>query len=74
MILIFFTGLVKLIEMPMGSQTNVEQTKINRRSYPYLYPIGDINQGSFHKGFHVCINQGKSFLRSFLTSSELKVN
>jgi hypothetical protein len=32
-----------------------------------------IVQGSFHRGFHVCTNQ-ISFLRSFLTNSELKVN
>jgi hypothetical protein len=30
-------------------------------------------QGSFHRCFHVCIDQ-VSFLRSFLINSELKVN
>jgi hypothetical protein len=40
---------------------------------PYLYPIGDLIQRSFHKGFHVCTDQG-NFLRSFLINSELKVN
>jgi hypothetical protein len=33
---------------------------------PYLYPIGELVQGSFHRGFHTCIDQG-SFLKSFLT-------
>ncbi len=48
-------------------------TQGNGRSYPYLYPIGDLIQGKFHKGFYVCIDQ-KNFLRSFLTNSELKIN
>jgi hypothetical protein len=41
---------------------NVEQTKSNERSYLYLYPIGVLAQGNFHKGFHVCINQKISLL------------
>jgi len=49
-------------------KTRVEQIKGSGRSYPYLYPIGDLTQGSFHKGFHVCIDQGLP------TNSELKVN
>jgi hypothetical protein len=31
----------------------VEQTRGIGKSYPYLYPIGDLPQRSFHKGFHV---------------------
>jgi hypothetical protein len=52
---------------------NVEQTKGNGKSYPYLYPIGDLVQGNFHRDFNVCTNQG-SFLKNFLTNNELKVN
>jgi len=52
---------------------SIEQIESNGRSYPYLYPIGDLAHGGFHKGFHVCTNQG-SFLRNFLTNSELKIN
>jgi len=48
------------------SKTNVEQTKGDEKSYPYLYPIGDLVQGSFHTGFHgsfyVCTNQEASLL------------
>ncbi len=33
--------------------TGVEQTKGNEGSY--LYPFGDLTQGSFQKGFYVCI-------------------
>jgi hypothetical protein len=55
------------------SKTNVKQTKGNERSYPYLYPIGDLGQGSIHRGFHVCIDQG-SFLKNFLNNNELKLN
>jgi hypothetical protein len=39
----------------------VEQIKDNGRFYPYLYPIRDLAQRSFHKsfhrGFHVCTDQ-----------------
>jgi len=35
--------------------TNVEQTKRNERFYFYLYPFGDLFQGSFQGGFYVCI-------------------
>jgi hypothetical protein len=45
-------------------KTNVEQTKGNERSYPYLYPIGDLVQGSFHRGFHVCIDKEVSWKAS----------
>jgi len=34
----------------------VEQTKENEGSYFYLYLFGDLVQGSFQKGFYVCIN------------------
>jgi hypothetical protein len=44
---------------------NVEHIKSNVRSYLYLYPIGEVAQGRFHKRFHVCID---------LTNSELKIN
>jgi hypothetical protein len=27
----------------------LNKLKVNGRSYPYLYPIGDLAQGSFHK-------------------------
>jgi len=50
-------------------QIGVEHTKNNGKSHPYLYPIRDLAQGTFHRGFHVCIDQG-----SFLTNSELKIN
>jgi hypothetical protein len=63
----------KVMTKKIVSKTNVERTKGNGRSYPYLYPIGDLAQGGFQKGFHVCIDQ-KNFLRSFLTNTELKVN
>jgi hypothetical protein len=68
------------------SKTDVEHIKGNGKSYFYLYPIGDIVQGSLHRGFHVCTDQGNfhksfhvctnqgSFLRNFLTNSELGVN
>jgi hypothetical protein len=39
---------------------------------PIYTPFGDLAQGSFHRGFHVCIDQG-IFLKNFLTDSELKV-
>jgi hypothetical protein len=51
----------------------VEQTKSNGRSYAYLYPIGDLVQENFHRGFHVCTNQ-ISFLIIFLNNNELIVN
>jgi hypothetical protein len=35
----------------------VEYTEGNGRFYPYLYPIKDLAQGSFHRGFLVCIDQ-----------------
>jgi hypothetical protein len=54
-------------------RTDVEQIEGNGRSYPYLYPIDDLVQGNFHRGFHVCIDQ-ISFLRTFLTSNELRIN
>jgi hypothetical protein len=34
---------------------NVEKTKGNEGSYFYLYPFGDLAQGSLQGGFHVCI-------------------
>jgi len=46
---------------------------MNGRCYTYLYPNGDVIQRNFHKGFHVCTDQG-SFLRSFLINSELGIN
>jgi hypothetical protein len=47
------------------SKISVEQIESNWRSYPYLYPIGDLAQESFHKSFHVCID---------LINNELGVN
>jgi len=41
---------LKQINVPKAS---VERIKINGRSYPYLYPIEDLVQGNFYKGFHV---------------------
>jgi len=35
---------------------NVEHTKENEGSYLYLYPFGDLAQGSFQGGFYVCID------------------
>jgi hypothetical protein len=43
----------------------VEHTEGIGRLYPYLYAIGDLAQGIFHKSFQMCIYQ-KNFLRSFL--------
>jgi hypothetical protein len=43
-------------------KTGVEQTKGNEKSYPYLYPIGDLIQRSFLKNFVV----QRSLLRNFL--------
>jgi hypothetical protein len=54
-------------------KTGVEQIKGNGRSYAYLYPIGDLVQGSFHKGFHVCIDQGNFFLKISI-NNELRIN
>jgi hypothetical protein len=54
-------------------KTNVEQTKRNKRSYSYLYPIEDLVQGNFQRGFYVCIKL-KNFLGTFLTRSWLLVN
>jgi len=34
---------------------NVEHIKGNEGSYFYLYPFGDLVQGSFQGDFHVCI-------------------
>ncbi len=36
-------------------KTNVEHTKRNEGFYFYLYPFGDLVQGSFQGGFYVCI-------------------
>jgi len=33
----------------------VEHTKENEGSYSYLYPFGDLIQGSFQEGFYMCI-------------------
>jgi len=54
-------------------KTGVEHTKGNEGSYFYLYPFGDLAQGSFQVGFYVYIEQ-ISFLRTFVTKSELCVN
>jgi hypothetical protein len=35
--------------------TKVEQNKGNEGSYFYLYPFGNLAQGSFQRGFNVCI-------------------
>jgi hypothetical protein len=36
-------------------KTNVEHIKGNEGSFFYLYPFGDLTQGSFQGGFYVCI-------------------
>jgi hypothetical protein len=36
-------------------KTNVEQTKKNEGFYFYLYPFGDLVQGSLQEDFYVCI-------------------
>ncbi len=36
-------------------KTNVEKIKGNGGSYFYLYPFGDLVQGTFQGGFYVCI-------------------
>ncbi len=35
------------------SKIGVERIKGNWRSYPYLYPIGDLTQRNFYKCFHM---------------------
>jgi hypothetical protein len=34
---------------------DVEQIEGNDGSYSYLYPFGDLIQGSFQRNFYVCI-------------------
>jgi hypothetical protein len=34
---------------------NVEQNERNEGSYLYSYPLGDLGQGGFQRGFYVCI-------------------
>jgi hypothetical protein len=36
-------------------KTDVEKIKRNEGSYSYLYPFGDLVQGSFQRSFYVCI-------------------
>jgi hypothetical protein len=36
-------------------KTNVEHTKGNEGFYFYLYPFGNLAQGSFQRSFYVCI-------------------
>jgi hypothetical protein len=36
-------------------KTSVKQIEENEKPYFYLYPFGDLAQGSFQGGFHVCI-------------------
>jgi hypothetical protein len=36
-------------------KTGVENPEGNEGSYSYLYPFGDLAQGSFQGGFYVCI-------------------
>jgi hypothetical protein len=36
-------------------KTNVEQIEGNEGSYFYLYPFQNLIQGSFQRGFYVCI-------------------
>jgi len=36
-------------------KTSVEETEGNDGSYSYLYPFGDLAQGSFQGDFYVCI-------------------
>jgi len=54
-------------------KTNVEQTERNEGSYFYIYPFGDLIQGSFQGGFYLCIEL-KSFLKTFLIKNQLLVN
>jgi hypothetical protein len=54
-------------------QTIVEKIEGNERSYLYLYPFVNLVQRKFYRGFYMPTNQG-SFLRCFLTTSELQVN
>jgi hypothetical protein len=37
------------------AKTSVEQIEGNEGFYFYLYPFGDLAQGSFQGGFYVCI-------------------
>jgi hypothetical protein len=37
------------------TKISVEQTEENEGSYFYLYPLGDLIQGSFQGGFYLCI-------------------
>jgi uncharacterized protein YjaZ len=43
-------------------KTNVEDTKGNEGSYSYLYPFGNLVQGSFQGYF--CVHQVKKFLEN----------
>jgi len=36
-------------------KNGVEQIEGNERSYFYLYPFGDLAQGSFQRNFYICI-------------------
>jgi hypothetical protein len=51
----------------------VEQTEGNEDSYFYIYPFGDLTQGSFQGGFYLYIEL-KTYLRTFLTKKKLLVN
>jgi hypothetical protein len=55
------------------AKIGVEQTKENERSHCYLYPFGDLAQGSFQRSFYVCIKKG-IFLGTFLIGNWLWVN
>jgi hypothetical protein len=59
--------------MKVNPKLMLNKLKVMRGPTLNLYPIGDLIQRSFHKGFYVCINQ-KSFLKSFLINNELKIN
>ncbi len=50
----------------------LNRLKVMEGLTPIYTPFGDLVQKSFHRSFHVCINQG-IFLKSFLINSELKV-
>jgi hypothetical protein len=58
------------VMMQDRAEDSVEQIEGNEGSYLYLYPFGDLAQGSFQRNFYVCIEY-TSFLKTFLIESQL---
>jgi hypothetical protein len=47
---------IKGYDKKNAPKNGVEQTESNERSFPYLYPIANLVQGSLHRGIDVCID------------------